>query len=78
MRILGDEADHVFSIVAMSAVHSPGMGRARGLRRFPKRKSALDQALAPIARGRRGTCSVTIFLRKCDAAASQLIVRSTS
>jgi hypothetical protein len=36
--LVGDEADHVFLIVDMSAVHSPGMGRARGLRRFPKRE----------------------------------------
>jgi len=36
--LVGDEADHVFLIVDMSAVHGPWMGRARGLRRFSKRE----------------------------------------
>ena len=36
--LVGDEADHAFLIVDMSAVHGPGMGRARGLQRFWKRE----------------------------------------
>ena len=76
--LVGDEADHVFLIVDMSAVHGPGMGRARVFDDFRSAKFGLDHALASIARGRRRTRSLTIFLRKCDTVPRKLIVRSTS